>query len=457
VLQRAAALYQAGRLDEARAAALEILAADARDFNALHLLAAIAVRARRPEEAIDFATRALEIVPGHPEVLCNRGIALRALDRVEESLADYDRVLAANPRHVPALSLRGVALAALNRHGDAIDSFSRAIALEPRYGPAHLNRAFSNLVLGRYDAGWRDFEWRWTGSDTQIPLRNFVQPPWRGEDLRGRSILVHAEQGLGDAIQFARYVPLLAERGAQVVLEVQAPLKALFADLPARLVTFGGKVLPSPLGEGPGERDAFPCTDFQCAMLSLPLAFGTRADSIPANVPYLRAPPSHVEKWRARLGGTRGPRIGIAWSGNTQQRNDRNRSIPLAMLEPLRAGPWTLVSLQKEVRDDERAALGGDRPILHFGDELADFRDTAALASLVDAVVCVDTSVAHLAGAMGKPLTLLLTFAADWRWLLERADSPWYPTARLIRQERRGDWLPAVKQAHAALVHTFGS
>jgi Flp pilus assembly protein TadD len=180
-VQRAAALYQAGRLDEARTRALEVLAADPRDFNALHLLAAIAVRAQRAEEAIDFATRALAVVPGHPEALCNRGIALRALDRVEDALADYDRVLAADPRHVAALSLRGVALAALNRHGDAIDSFSRAITLEPRYAPAYLNRAFSKLVTGRYEEGWRDFEWRWTGSDTQIPLRKFPQPEWRGE------------------------------------------------------------------------------------------------------------------------------------------------------------------------------------------------------------------------------------------------------------------------------------
>jgi len=438
-LERAAALYQAGRLDEARERALQILAADASDFNALHLLAAIALRAGRPDECIDYTTRALEHVPDHPEVLCNRGIALRALGRLEEALAHYDRVLAANPGHVPALSLRGVALAALNRHGDAIDSFSRAIALEPRYAPAYLNRAFSNLATGRYDEGWRDFEWRWTGSDTQVALRSFQQPEWRGEDLRGRSILVHAEQGLGDAIQFARYVPLLAERGAQVVLEAQAPLKALLADLPAKLVTFG---------------DAPPTTDFQCAMLSLPLAFGTRADSIPANVPYLRAPRAHVEKWRARLAEVTGPRIGIAWSGNTRQQNDRNRSIPIEALDALRNGPWTLVSLQKEVRESERGALGGERPILHFGDELADFRDTAALVAQVGAVVSVDTSVAHLAGAMGRPLTLLLTFAADWRWLLDRADSPWYPTARVLRQREPGDWLPVIKEAAATLVHT---
>jgi len=188
-VQRAAALYQAGRLDEARAAALEILAADAGDFNALHLLAAIAVRARRPEEAIDYASRALALVPDHPEALCNRGIALRALGRVEDAIGDYDRVLATNPRHVPALSLRGVALAAINRHGDAIDSFSRAIALDPRYAPAYLNRAFSNLATGRFDEGWRDFEWRWTGSDTQMPLRRFAQPQWRGEDPPGALLM----------------------------------------------------------------------------------------------------------------------------------------------------------------------------------------------------------------------------------------------------------------------------
>jgi hypothetical protein len=182
----------------------------------------------------------------------------------------------------------------------------------------------------------------------------------------------------------------------------------------------------------------------------LPLLFGTRSDSIPANVPYLQAPSAHVEKWRARLPSSV-PRIGIAWSGNTRQRNDRNRSLPLAALEPLRAGPWTLVSLQKELREGDRDALGGERPILHFGDEIADFRDTAALASLVDAVVSVDTSAAHLAGALGRPLFVLLTHAADWRRFLAREDSPFYPTARLFRQATPGDWAGVVERATRAL------
>jgi tetratricopeptide (TPR) repeat protein len=425
LLQRAAGLFNAGRLDEARALGLELLRANADHFLALHLLGAIAVRAGRPDEAIDYATRALALKPADPEVLCNRGIAFRALDRIEEALADYDAVLAARPAFAAAHGLRGVALAALNRHEEAIASYSKALALDPKFAPARFNRALSELVLGDFERGLADFEARWGGSDTQIAQRSFDKPRWTGEALGGKTLLIHAEQGLGDAIQLCRYVPLAVERGANVVLEVQAPLKALFAQLPASVIAM---------------RDPLPPFDFHCPIMSLPLAFGTRVESIPGNVPYLRAVPEDVARWSARLGARRSPRVGLAWSGSTTLKNDRNRSIPLSRFDAIRDGPWELIGLQKELRDTDRPALAHRAPIAFYGDELADFRDTAALIENLDAVVCVDTAVAHLAGAMGKPVHILLPFSPDWRWLLDRAESPWYPSAHLFRQERAGDW-----------------
>ena len=426
-LQRAAGLYKAGRLDEARTLALEILAAQPKHVHALHLLTAIAVRTGRPEECIEHASKALALEPHHVEVLCNRGIALRALDRVEAALEDYERVLALQPKFVPAFNLKGVALAALNRHEEAIASYSAALALDPGFAPAHFNRGLSHLVRGDFEPGWCDHEWRWRGSDTQIALRNFGRPQWQGEDLQGKTILVHAEQGLGDTIQFSRYVPLLAACRAEVVLEVQPSLTRLLAQLPGAHTVIA-------------MNETRPAIDYHCPILSLPFAFGTRLDSIPASIPYLSAPAAHIERWRSRLGPRRGLRVGLAWSGNAAQANDRNRSIAFERLMPLGDPAWTLVSLQKDIRERDRAALDGCGTMLRFEDEIEDFRDTAAIIAELDLVVSADTSVAHLAAAMGKPVWVLLAFSADWRWLLDRDDSPWYPTARLFRQSQRGDW-----------------
>jgi hypothetical protein len=430
-LQQAAGLFNAGRLDEARSAALAIVAAQPAHFLALHLLGAIAVRANRPDEAIGYETRALALKPGDPEALCNRGIAFRALDRIEEALADYEAVLAARPAFAAAHGLKGVALAALNRHEEAIASYSKALSLDPKYAPARFNRAFSELILGDYANGFEDFEARWAGSDTLTSLRAFAQPQWQREDLRGKTLFIHAEQGFGDALNLCRYVPLAVERGAKVILEAHGSLKELFTQLPAQVIA---------LGEAP------PPFDLHCPIMSLPNAFGTRLETIPSKVPYLHAPETHVAKWRERLGARDRPRIGIAWSGNASQKNDRNRSMPLELLAPLRNPAWSFVSLQKEVRGSDRGALAEGPPIRHFGEELGDFRDTAALVEAVDVVVTVDSSVAHLAGAMGKPVWILLSFAADWRYPLDRNVSPWYPTSRVFRQETRGAWAPVIER-----------
>ena len=428
-MQRAAALFQAGRWDEAEALCREIERLEGgRHFYAWHLLSVIALHRGRHEAALDLSTRALALDPHHVDVLCNRGAALRNLGRYEEALADYDRAIAANPGHGPAHNNRGVALAALNRHEEAEAAYDRALAVNAGDDRARFNRGLARLIRGDLARGLADFEARWTGSDTQAGQRPMPAPQWSGrEPLEGRTILLHSEQGLGDSIQFARYVPQVAALGATVLVEAHGGLPPLLAQLPGVAGVF--------------DRGApLPPYDFHCPLMSLALAFGTTLATIPAAVPYLRAPPGHVERWRARLGPRSRPRVGLAWSGSTTLRNDRNRSIPLALLAPLRLLPIDFFALQKDVRPGDADALRSGPPIAAYGDELADFRDTAALVELMDLVISVDTAVAHLAGAMAKPAWVLLPWSPDWRWLLDRTDSPWYPTARLLRQSQPGDW-----------------
>ncbi len=438
-MREAAALFGAGRWKESQALCEQILAHDPRHFYALHLLSTLAARRNQWEECLRLASLALASDPNHVEVLCNRGAALRMLNRPEEAIADYDRAIAASPASAEALNNRGVALAAMNRHPEALASYERALASNPGYARARFNRALSRLVLGDFENGWIDHEARWAGSDTQGPRREFAQPLLNDPgEVCGKTILLHAEQGMGDVIQYARYVPLLHALGARVLLEVHPPLKGLLSSLAGvkRVLALG---------------DPLPDFDLYLPIVSLPLVFGTHFDSIPRDVPYLHALPAYVERWRARLGERKRPLVGLAWSGSTTLRNDINRSIPLALLEPLRHAGCTLVALQKDIRDSDRAALEATPAILHFESELADFRDTAALASLMDVVVSVDTSVAHLAGALARPLWLLLPFSPDWRWLLDRSDTPWYPTARIFRQPRIGDWSSVIERVAAEL------
>ena len=435
-MQRAAELYQAGRWDEAEALCHEIERLEGGNhFYAWHLLSVIAAHRGRHADSVELATRALRLDPRHVDALCNRGAALRNLGRVQEALADYDRALALSPGHGPAHLNRGVALAALNRHEEAHAAYDRALQLNPNDERARFNRALARLVRGDLAGGFADFEARWTGSDTQAGPRPFAAPQWSGrEPISGKTLLLHTEQGLGDAIQFSRYVPQVGAEGATIVLEAHAGLAPLLAQLPgvARTVVRG---------------EPLPPFDLHCPLMSLALAFGTTLETIPHAVPYLRAPEAHLERWRSRLGPRTRPRVGLAWSGSTTLKNDRNRSIPLAQLAPLRAGPFDFYALQKDIRAADAEALASGPALPAFADELEDFRDTAALIQEMDLVISVDTAVAHLAGAMAKPVWLLLPWSPDWRWLLERTDSPWYPTARLWRQPQPGDWASVVEGA----------
>jgi tetratricopeptide (TPR) repeat protein len=395
----------------------------------------------RHEEAITDYDRALAIDPDHAEALFNRGTSLASRNRPEEAIASFDKALAVRPDWADALSNRGVALVSLNRQAEAIATFARATAIEPGHPDANCNESLAWLRLGDFRHGWAKYESRWASRDLASQRRAFAQPLWLGsEALQGKTILLHAEQGLGDTVQFVRYAPLVARLGAQVVLEVQPPLAPLLSGI-------GG------ISRIVGRGDPLPEFDLHCPLLSLPLALRTDLDTIPAVVPYLAAPEINVVKWRERLGPRARPRVGIAWAGSRTNRNDHNRSIALGPLAAnLQISGVELVSIQKEVSEADRELLHANAHIRHIGDGLADFSDTAAVISQLDLVISVDTSVAHLAGAMARPLWLLVPFAPDFRWMLDREDSPWYPTARLFRQSRIGDWDGVLARVRAELL-----
>lgn len=393
----------------------------------------------RAAEALADYDEALGIAPGHPLVLYNRGNALRLIGRYQEAVAAYDGALAAMPQHVNAWLNRGQSLATLNRHQDAIASYGRALTIQPDFADAHFNAAMSFLTIGDYARGFIEYEWRWKRTGMTVP-KAFRRPPWLGETpLAGKTIVLHAEQGLGDTVQFTRYVPRLAQMGARVVLEVSPVLKPLFGSLEgAGSVVARGEPLPP--------------YDAHCPLGSLPLAFKTDVANIPADIPYLRASDAALAKWQPRLEALPSPRIALAWSGNASHPNDRNRSLSLAQLEPLLSAPgFRFISVQRELRDGEAETLARDPRILNLGPELNDFSDTAAVLALADLVITVDTSVAHVAGALGRPTLVLVPFQPDWRWMLDRDVSPWYPTLRLFRQTAIGDWESVIARVRAAL------
>jgi tetratricopeptide (TPR) repeat protein len=381
---------------------------------------------------------ALDVAPGHPLALYNQGNALRALGREQDALVAYDGALAAAPNHSGALSNRGMALAALNRHQDALASYRRALALQPENADVHFNAAMSLLTIGDYPNGFTEYEWRWKrpGMGMRTDLR---KPLWLGETpLAGKTILLHAEQGLGDTVMFARYAPLLARSGARVVLEVQPELKTLLAALQgvAAIVARG---------------EPLPPFDLHCPLTSLPFACKTTLSSVPADIPYLRAPETSLAKWRECFEGLL-PRVSLAWSGRATHVNDRNRSLSLAQLEPLlEAEDVRFVSIQRELRPADAELLAREPRIMDVGPELAEFTDTAAVLALSDLVICVDTSIAHVAGAMGRPAFVLLPFQPDWRWTLDRERSPWYPETRLFRQPVPGDWASVITRVRDEL------
>jgi hypothetical protein len=349
-------------------------------------------------------------------------------------------VLARRPDSFETFSHRGSALAELHRFGEALASYDQAVALSPEFADAHWNAALLRLLLGDFQAGWRGREWGRKCKGVGFVERSFTQPLWLGEaPLAGKTILLHSDEGLGDTIQFARYAPLLAARGARVILEVDATMHGLLSGM-------DGVALCVP--RGGSEVYDF---DLHCPLSSLPLACRTGLATIPA-ARYLPAPPrAVVEAWQARLGPRKGLRVGLVWSGNPAHGNDRNRSMSLRALAPLLDCKASFVSLQKEPRPADRAYLQERGGIVDLTAHLVSFVETAALISCLDLVITVDTSVAHLAGALSRPTWILLPYTPDYRWLLDRSDSPWYPTARLFRQGATRDYADVVESVRIEL------
>lgn len=440
LLHRGNALLALGRAQDALAAFDQVLAVIPRHPQARLNRGLALAGLGRHEEALAAFEAALAISPGNPAAHYNRGISLFSLGRYAEAVAAYDRALSIAPDHVKAWNNRGLALQALNRHADALASYAKALELQKDYADAHFNQSLALLTIGDFRRGFEQYEWRWRRTGMRGHGRGTGRPLWLGDyPLQGRTILLHAEQGLGDTIQFARYVPLLARSGANVVLEVQRELKALVGQIEgAGTVAARGEPLP-----------AF---DVHCPLGSLPLALETEPATIPAEVPYLNADHAHIDKWRARLQALGRPRVAMAWSGNPQHMNDRNRSIPLARLGSLwSSDSVNFVAIQRELRDGDAELLARETRVAQIGTELDDFADTAAVLALVDLVITVDTSVAHLAGAMGRPVWILLPFSPDWRWTLSGETSRWYPTARLFRQPSLGDWDSVIERVRGEL------
>jgi Tfp pilus assembly protein PilF len=388
-------------------------------------------RLKRDSEAIEYFNRALILKPGYAPALLTRGAALQRLGRRTEALANFDRLIQANPAHAKAHYNRACILHELQRFDEALAAYTRALQLAPDDADIHWNESLTRLLLGDFPRGWEKYEWRKKRPGYED--RKFAPPQWGGEPIAGKTILVHAEQGFGDTLQFARYVPMLASMGAKVVLEVQPPLKSLMATLPgvSTLIARG---------------EPLPAFDIHCPIMSLPLALGTTFKTIPAVVPYLKAPEYRVQDWQARLPRNGKLRVAFAWSGSATHEHDAVRSIPLEKWRPLldhRDIQW--ISIQRDLRTGDEAILAAYPSIVHVGAELKDFAETAAVIAACDLVVSVDTSVAHLAGALDRRAWILLQHSPDFRWLLNRSDSPWYPRTRLFRQPSFGDWESVLK------------
>jgi tetratricopeptide (TPR) repeat protein len=438
---RAIALRHLDRPAEALASYDKALAIRPDYFEALNNRGNALRDLKRPAEALESYDKALAIQPASPEALSNRGNALKDLGRPEDALVSCDRALAIRPDYAEALGNRGNALRDLGRPEEALASYDKAIAIRPGYAKAHFARSVVLLLCGEYAEGWRDYEWRWKGGTAEkIKPRSFAKPQWHGEDASGKTLLLHAEQGFGDTLQFCRYATLVGAK-ARVVLDVPRPLVRLCSSLAgvAHIIATG---------------DLSPPFDLHCPLLSLPHAFGTTVETVPSNIPYLIPEASLVSGWRQRTGSS-GFKIGICWQGNPQN-SDIGRSIPLRCYRPIAAIPGVrLISIQKLHGLEQLSTLPSGMTVETLGTELDGgpdaFVDTAAVIASLDLIITCDTSIAHLAGALGRPVWVALKQVPDWRWMLHREDSPWYPTARLFRQHQGGEWDEVFERMAAEL------
>jgi Flp pilus assembly protein TadD len=415
--------------DAAAAAALEQAIALAPDWaNAHSSLGMVLKDLGRLDDALRCHRRALVLDPRNPAALTNLGNVLHARDELDAAEAAHRQAIALAPDKVEPYGNLARLLHDRGRIDEARRLHERAVACDPTNATARFNRATAMLLDGDLARGFAEYEWRRKRGVLSVAVRRFEEPEWRGEPLAGRTILLHAEQGLGDTLQLVRFVPAVAAAAAAVVLQVQPPLVTLLAQAFPGVRVFAAGEAPPPF-------------DCHLPLMSLPFRLGTTLATLPAVVPYLFPASRKLSAWRERLAQRPGLKVGVVWAGNPRHKFDRRRSIALAaLLRHLPSEGVALHSLQKDLRPDDRALLVERPDIVDLSDSLGEFSDTAAAVGALDLVVSVDSAVAHLAGALARPAWLLTPCALDWRWLRDRTDSPWYPTMRLIRQTRAMDW-----------------
>ena len=393
--------------------------------------------AGRFEDALGCYDKALTEKPDYADAYLNMGNALRELGRPDAAAVSFQKAIVLNRDLFEAHNNLGNVLMDLDRFEASAACYAKAISLKPDDPGAHKNLGIINLLLGDFEIGWPEYSWRRLEDDPVFKIRAYSQPLWDGEDLTGKTILVYPEQGLGDTIQFVRYLPMVRERGGHVVFDAPLPMVRLFKDLD------GVDVMVK-------SGDSFPLFDYHVPLLELPRLFDTTPDTIPAADAYLSADKDLVSAWTERLGPKEGYRIGLVWGGNPSHLNDRNRSIAPELFRPLAETPGVSAFSLMVGRDGECGRVFGSA-VTDLAEDLTDFAETAAAIANMDLVISVDTAVVHLAGALGTPVWSLLPFNPDWRWMLDRDDSPWYPSMRLFRQEKRKDWESVLGRIAAEL------
>jgi hypothetical protein len=438
--------HQAGRLAQAEQLYRQVLVLEPAHHKACNNLGIILASQGNFDRAVAAYLQALRLKPDYVEALGNLGVALHGIGKCEEAVAVYRQAIALQPHRHEAYANLGAAFYSLGRLDESIAAYRQAIVLQPDFAEAHHNLALALLLVGQFEEGWIEYEWRWKSSQFSSPRRQFPAPMWDGSPLAGRTILVHAEQGIGDTIQFARYVPLVAQHGGQVLFECAPELARLMQHVSGM---DGVQIIP----RNTLDSRSLPPFDVHAPLMSLPRLLKLPRPADLPNSPYLTLNEGLLATSRSKLPETKRMRIGIAWAGSRKHSEDRRRSIPLDSLASLLRCDADFYSLQF---GQDAKSMGGVSGLIDLRNDIHDFLDTAVLISQLDLVISVDTAVAHLAGAMGKPVWLLLAFAPDWRWQRNRDDSDWYGSVKLFRQTRPGDWDEVIRRVKCNLEQSGG-
>lgn len=436
LLKSAFTYYQAGNLPQAEHICREILKVQPDNADICNNLGLILTRKGQPDDAILYYKKAIRLDPTLVDAYYNLGIIFQDKMQLGEAIEYYSKALRLDPVLIDAHYNMGIAFRDVMKINEAIACYKNAIQLDPNFTFAHFNLSLALLLSGNFREGWEEFKWRWKIKELS-QRRNFLQPQWNGANIPGKTLLLHAEDGFGDTIQFVRYASLIAHHDTKVIVECQKELTSLIQNVDgiSQVVSYG---------------DELPDFDFYCSLLRLPYLFRMTLENLPARTPYIKPSPSLTEKWRKRMKNDNSKfKIGLVWSGSAREGKLRYRSCPFEFFSVLTEfDNITFYSLQKQLPENKLINIPRDMKFVDYMKEIDNFSDTAGLIENLDLVISVDTAVAHLAGAIGKQVWTLVSFPPDWRWMLDRNDSPWYPTMKLFRQPSQGEWQVVINNIY---------